>query len=328
MAKARRPRKGSLQFYPRKRTKRQTARVRAWSNQKEAKLLGFAGYKVGMTHITFTDTRPNALTKDETIAWPCTIIECPPLKAIGIRYYTPSHRVVADQFAPVLDKELARKISLPKSKKSDTPKQEEPAKTSKKESDNKSYDDLVLLIATQPKLASLGKKKPELFEMAIGGKKEEKEAYARNMLGKEINVSDIFNPGEYIDIHAITKGKGLQGPVKRFGISLKIHKSEKGRRNPGSLGSWKGQVNVMWKVAHAGQMGYFQRTEYNKCILSIDQEPKNPKSGFRRFGLIKNPSIIIKGSIPGPKKRLIKMTRPLRSNRKTMDPITIKTRGL
>ena len=42
----------------------------------------------------------------------------------------------------------------------------------------------------------------------------------------------VVKEGDYIDLRAITKGKGYQGPVKRFGIGLKSHKSEKGRRAP------------------------------------------------------------------------------------------------
>jgi len=137
-------------------------------------------------------------------------------------------------------------------------------------------------------------------------------------LGKEINIGDIFKEGNQIDIHAITKGKGLQGPVKRFGMGLKSHKSEKSRRNPGSLGPWKGQVNIMWKIPYAGQTGYFQRTEFNKWLLKIGNKPEeiNPKSGFVRYGIIKNTYVIVKGSVAGPKKRLIRFNFAIRPNKK------------
>ena len=121
-------------------------------------------------------------------------------------------KVVSDVLAENLDKELERKITIPKNKK-------------KKIEDVKDFDDLSLVVYTQPKNTGIGKKKPELFEMAIGGKKEEKLNYAKGILGKEIKVEDIFKEGSQIDIHAITKGKGIQGPVKRFGIGLKSHKS-------------------------------------------------------------------------------------------------------
>ena len=88
-------------------------------------------------------------------------------------------------------------------------------------------------------------------------------------------MTDVFNEGQQVDIHSVTKGKGTCGPVKRFGISLKAKKSEKVRRNPGSLGPWKGQTHIMWKVAHAGQTGFHQRTEYNKQIIRVEGELDN-----------------------------------------------------
>ncbi len=71
----------------------------------------------------------------------------------------------------------------------------------------------------------------------------------------------------------------------------------------------------MYRNAGAGQMGYHQRTEYNKHILKIgDKEDNiNPKSGFKHYGIIKNNYIILKGSIAGPSKRLIRfnyLTKP------------------
>ncbi|MCK5630480.1 MAG: 50S ribosomal protein L3, partial [Nanoarchaeota archaeon] len=64
-----------------------------------------------------------------------------------------------------------------------------------------------------PSLTGIGKKKPEMFEIAVGGNKEDQLNYAKSMLGKEINVADVFKGGQQLDIHAITKGKGVQGPV-------------------------------------------------------------------------------------------------------------------
>ncbi|MHA1542779.1 MAG: 50S ribosomal protein L3, partial [Candidatus Hodarchaeales archaeon] len=42
------PHRGSL-GYRRKRTNRHTSRIRTWTNSAEARLLGFVGYKAGMT---------------------------------------------------------------------------------------------------------------------------------------------------------------------------------------------------------------------------------------------------------------------------------------
>ena len=73
----------------------------------------------------------------------------------------------------------------------------------------------------------------------------------------------------------------------------------------------------MWTVAMAGQMGYHKRTEFNKKILKIgdvsEVDAVNPDGGFVKYGLVKNGYFMVKGSVPGPSKRLIvlrKATRP------------------
>ena len=192
-----------------------------------------------------------------------------------------------------------------------------PKKIKKKIEDFKAedYDDIRVLVCTKPKQTTIGKKKPELFEMQLGGKIKEKFEWAKGNLGKEIQVTDILKEGQQVDVHVITKGKGLQGPMKRFGISRTSHKSEKGVRTPGNVGPWTGARQ--WRVAKSGQTGYQQRAEYNKWLMKISTKPEevNSKSGFRSYGIIKNPSILIKGSIAGPAKRLIILTNPIRPSK-------------
>ena len=325
MPNIRKPRKGSLQFWPRKRAKRHYARVRSWAQLKEAKPLGFAGYKVGMTHAMINDNRKTSLTKGEEIFCPITIIECPPIKTASIKFYKKNKdglKLVSEFFSDKVDKELSRKIILPKSKKSKTPESSKDSKdlqgkVNKKTENVKDFDEVRLLVYTQPKLTGI-KKKPEIFEIALGGNKEEQLKYAQERLGKEINVNEVFTSGQQLDIHAVTKGKGFQGAVKRFGIGLRSHKSEKGRRVPGSLGPWRGQGHIMWRVAYAGKMGHHLRTEYNKWLIKIGNKPEeiNQKGGFLKYGVIKNQYILVKGGITGPVKRLIRFNHPIRQNKK------------
>ncbi len=305
MGKTRSPRHGSMQFWPRKRAKRAYPRIRNHASSTEKNIVGFAGYKVGMTHLLIKSTRPHSMTPGETISRPATIIECPPLKVASIKFYKRTVyglKTVNHILSKNLDKSLKRKMLMPKKE------------TKQKEPD--SYDELRLLVYTQPNLTGIGKKKPELFEIAIGGTKEEQLAYAREKLGKEITVSEILKPGQLIDAHAVTKGKGLQGVIKRFGVSLKSHKSEKKRRSVGNLGPWN--QSAMWRVPQAGQTGYHTRTEYNKLIIKVSdkQDEINPKSGFKHYGVVKNDYILIKGSIQGPAKRLIRLNYAIRPHKR------------
>ncbi len=303
MGKTFKPRSGTLQYWPRKRTKKIYADVHFWKKSKEPKLLGFIGYKVGMTHLHYIPQ--NIKDKTETVS-PVTIIECPPLKPFSLRFYKESPygaQVINEIKSKAPNKELSRRITL-----------------GKKQSEEKipeNYDYFKLVVYTQPKLTGIGKKKPEIVEMGLSGDLE----FAKSLLNKnEIKIEEVFKENQYVDVHAVTKGKGIQGPVKRFGVSLKQHKSEKGTRRVGSLGSWYAKT---WRVAHPGQMGFFKRTEHNKLVFKISNEKDiNSNSGFHRYGVIKNDYIILKGSVAGPQKRTIILSEPIRDKKPLQVAIT------
>ncbi len=310
------PRAGSMQVWPRKRARRSYARVRGW-NQSEKGLLAFPCYKAGMTHVIATDAGKHSETKGESIMIPATILECPPARIYSVRCYkeTVYGRKLVTEVVVGRTRGLGRKVR--------TKKTSEARMGSLKPEE---YDDLTVTIFTQPSQTGIGQKRPELFEASLGGTTREQLAWIKERAGKEISVGEVFKEGEYVDAHGITKGKGYQGAVKRFGISLKMHKTEKGRRTPGSLGGWKAQQHFMYRVAHAGQTGYHQRTQYNNLILKRGDDPSevNPRGGLIRYGLLKNPYLLVKGSLQGAKKRLIILTKPVRLYQKEALP-TIET---
>jgi len=304
MGKKHNPRRGSLQYWPRKRAKRAYARIRSWANLDTTKLLAFIGYKVGMTHLIVKDNTPNSLTKNQNISIPVTIIECPSLKPLALRFYKQTDdglQVISDFIAPKIDKEVKRKINLQK-KKTEIPNE---------------YDDVRLVVYTQPKLTTIGKKKPEILEIAVSGPKEKKLEFLKELLDKEIKLNDVFKENQLVDIHSITKGKGFQGPRKRFGVALRQHKSEKSRRTAGCLGPWTPK-KVSFRVPQPGKMGYHQRTEFNKQIIKISNNPEeiNPKGGWKHYGVVKNNYLMLKGSVCGPAKRTIIITEPIRPSKK------------
>jgi len=298
-----------MQVWPRVRAKRIYMRISHFIQSKDNKLLGFAGYKAGMTHIFITDARKHSMTKGEDIRVPVTVVECPPIKIAGIRIYKKKDGKMqpANEFLAKADKELGRKI--------DTPKKESKKIESVKPED---FDELRALVQTQPRMTGIGKKKPEFFEVSIGGNKEEKLKFAKEHIGKELSVKDVFKEGQIVDLFAVTKGKGFQGPVKRFGVKVRSHKAEKTKRGPGSLGGWSEQGHVMYRVAHAGQMGFHNRIDYNKQIMMIGDDPTqvNVSGGFVNYGNVKNTYLLIKGSVPGPEKRIIRIETALRPNKK------------
>lgn len=304
MAKKHHPRRGSLQFWPRKRAKKAFARVRSWSKIANTPIFGFIGYKAGMTHIIAKDTSPNTIYKKDLLSIPVTIIECPPLKPLSLRFYQTSSdglQCIAEIFSKNTSKDIKKILKLPK-KSAKMPEQ---------------FDEVRLTVHSQPKLTGIGQKKPEVIELPIKGKDpKERLEQAQSFLEKEIKLQDVLKDQKLVDIHSITKGKGFQGAVKRFGVKIRTRKSEKTKRGTGNLGAWTPK-KVLFSVPQPGKMGFHQRTEYNKLNIMIDSDPKkvNPKAGFLHYGLIKNDYIMLKGSIPGPMKRTIILTPSMRQKK-------------
>jgi large subunit ribosomal protein L3 len=73
----------------------------------------------------------------------------------------------------------------------------------------------------------------------------------------------------------------------------------------------------MYSVPRAGQMGFHQRTEYNKRIIKIGKDGKEitPKGGFLRYGIVKGSYVLLAGSIAGTEKRPIRIRYPARPPR-------------
>jgi len=310
MSKRHHPRRGSMGYSPRKRARTETPHIKSWPDgENKPKIQGFLGYKAGMTHAFVVDYRPTSTTSGREIVMPVSVVETPPIKIAAVRAYKKTvHglQTIGEIWAEKLDSELSKQLPLTKKQK-------------KKNWDfTKNADEIRVLVYTQPKLVtSIPKKTPEIREMRIsGGGLEEQITYAKNILGKEVKINDTVNEGDMLDIIAVTKGKGFHGAVKRWGVKLLTHKNSKHRRMIGTAGSWHPNW-VQATVPQAGQMGYHQRTEYNKRVLKIGDsgEEITPAGGFPHYGVIKNSYILLHGSIPGPTKRMISMRDAIRYQR-------------
>jgi len=316
------PRRGSMAFYPRVRARSLESRIRSWADPKMEKssLLGFAGYKVTNLNVLSVDDREKTPNFGKNVMNSSTLIATPPLKIIGVRAYTETtygRNAVFDAFVKDSDKFLSKKAPFK-------------FKEGKLEEINSHIDKIkhvVAVVSSYPNSASLSQKKPFVWEIPIGGKDtKSKIDYVVNNFGKQVNIKDVFEAGQFIDISAITRGKGVEGPITRFGVKRKQHKSRKSVRALGTLGPISPAV-VTYTVPRQGQRGFHQRTEYNKRILIISNSDKdsdfkiNPKGGFEHYGLVKNDYIIVKGSVAGVPKRLIKMRFPIRAiSKKVIEP--------
>ena len=293
------PRKGSLQYWPRKRASKFLPSVNWDAIDSGKNLKGFICYKAGMASASVKDDSPDSMTKGKKIIIPVTILECPTMKIFSVRFYK-DHKVAKEIIGNNLDKELKKKVKLPKVKERSL-------------EGVKEYDDVRIIVYAQSKKTGI-KKSPDLSEIGLTGTTEEKINFIKENLGKEISVLDFFEKGQLVDLRGLTKGKGLSGPVKRFGITLKAKKSEKGQRRPGSLGPWH-PARVTFRVPQAGQLGMFTRIIYNNKIVDLGKA-EDKFNNLKNYGNVNNDYLIVAGSVQGSAKRQLLITAPLRETKK------------
>ena len=308
--KASAPHRSSL-GYRRVRARRIVPAPRAWQTYEGApKLLGFLGIKAGMTHCEYLEDKPRSHLVNREVTVAVTCIETPPNVVFGLRGYKKSPyglKIVADLITTETKDELKRRVKPPKQYDLEAAKK-------KFESHLEEIVELRAIVHTQPYLTGIGMKTPQIAEIKIGCSKiEEGYQYGLSLLGKEVLIRDVFKAGDFVDSIGVTKGKGFQGPVKRHGIKILQHKSKGTKRGVGSIGPWH-PARTMWTIPRYGQMGYNVRTEYNKRIMQIGSDGAQivPKGGFVKYGIVKNNYVLLKGSVPGPKKRTILLREPVR----------------
>ena len=111
--------------------------------------------------------------------------------------------------------------------------------------------------------------------------------------------ADIFTAGDKIDATAISKGKGFQGAIKRHGQSRgPMAHGSKYHRHAGSNGAASDPSKVFKGKKMPGHMGHVQVTVQNLEVVRVDAE---------------NNLLLVKGSVPGPKKSLITIRESVKS---------------
>ena len=117
--------------------------------------------------------------------------------------------------------------------------------------------------------------------------------------GDEIKA-DIFAEGDKIDVTAKSKGKGYAGGIKRFGMKSgpSAHGS-KYHRHAGSNGACSDPSKVFKGKHMPGHMGSKKITVQNLVVVRVDAE---------------NNLLLVKGSVPGPKKSLVTIREAVKAN--------------
>jgi large subunit ribosomal protein L3 len=306
MGAAHSPKRGSHGFSPRKRAASPVPRFSSWpeASSDQPKLQGFAGYKAGMTHAMVVDYRPQSVTAGQEVQVPVTILETPPLRVCAARAYREGPyglQCVTEVWSQDVSPHLKERLPVPKQADAWPELQD--------------VDDVRVLAHTWPeKISGVPKKVPDVIEIRIGGGAvDARLEFAKGLLGKDAPIAQFCKVGDMLDVAAVTKGFGFQGSPVRWGVKLQSHKNSKNRRDTTPLGPFNpGYVRPT--VPMPGQTGYHQRTEYNKRVLNVGEDGAaiTPAGGFVGYGVVRNPWVMLHGSIPGPAKRLIRLREPTR----------------
>jgi len=352
-----RPRHGNLGFLPRKRAQHIRGRIKAWPVDDRAQdphLTAFICYKAGMTHIVRDLDRPGSKMHKKEIVEGVSIMEAPPMIIVGVTGYirTPRGlRCLATVWAQHLPDQF-RRVQYKnwyKAKKKAFTKYAKKLTVSTKYYDKdlakmKRYCDVIRVIAcSQVKLCKIGQKKGHVMEIQInGGSVQQKVDFGVKLLETSVHADGVFKSSEMVDCIAVTKGHGFEGVTHRWGTTRLPRKTHKGLRKVACIGAWH-PARVGRTVPRAGQDGFHHRVEKNKKIFKIGKSALKdkanarcesdltdktitPMGGFPHYGIVNQDYVMIKGTVPGPIKRVMTLRKQLRPNpsRAAAEQVTLK----
>jgi large subunit ribosomal protein L3e len=356
------PRHGSLGFLPRKRCSHIKGRVKAFPKDDSAKpphLTAFMGYKAGMTHIMRESNKPGAKIHKKEVVEAVTIIETPPMYAVGLVGYVETPRGLRtlntvwashlqDSVKRVFYKNWYRSKKKAFTRYAARVSDESNTDIARELQRMKKFCTVIrLLCHTDINKVELRQKKAHMLEIQInGGSVAAKVDWGYELFEKEIPVDTIFKKDEMIDIIGVSKGKGYEGVTTRWGVTRLARKTHRGLRKVGCIGAWH-PSRVKFQVPRAGQNGYHHRTELNKKIYRIGSKVQKedgstnfnasteadltdktitPMGGFPHYGVVKQDFIMVKGCCVGPKKRVLTLRQTLlpQTSRNALEDIQLK----
>lgn len=335
------PRHGHTGFLPRKRCTTHRGRIHAFprdDTEQKPHFTAFIGYKAGMTHVIRDLDRRGSNSHGKEVCEPVTIIDCPPMVVIGMVGYveTPQGlRALTTVWSEHISDEARRRFyknwyrAKHRAFSSYAAKYADQQKEIKTElARMKEYCSVIRVIAhTQPSKVPIAQRCAHILEIQInGGSVADKVDFGYQHFEKPIAVGDVFSKDELVDHAGITKGKGFQGTVRRFGVGILTRKTRRGSRRVACIGPWH-PSNVMTTIARAGQMGYHHRTDLNKKVMLIGNgsDPRSgstshditdkqitPMGGFPHYGQVLNDFLMIRGGITGSTKRAVTLRKAIR----------------
>merc|ERR1712070_1281184 len=108
------------------------------------------------------------------------------------------------------------------------------------------------------------------------------------MFEQSVPVGTVFADNEMVDTIGVTKGRGWEGVITRWGCTRLARKTHRGLRKVACIGAWHPQ-RVKFQTPRGGQLGYYHRTE--KAIT--------PMGGFPHYGDVSEDYVMLKGAVVG-----------------------------
>jgi len=312
------------------------------------------GFKAGMTHILRDVDKPGSKLHKKEVVEAVSMLETPPMVVCGFVGYVETPRglrALTSVWAGHLGDEVKRRFykNWAKSKKKAFTKyhkryQSAGGDAMKAEIERtKKYCQVIRAIChTQPMKAKIGQKKAHLKEIQInGGNPSDKVDFITNLFEQEVRVTDAFAQNEMVDLIGVSRGRGFDGVITRWGVTRLVRKSHRGLRKVACIGTWH-PTRVSFQVPRSGQNGYGHRTEINKKIYRIGKKEEvakscmteqdltekgpTPMGGFSRYGEINEDWVMMKGTIMGARKRIITMRKSLlpQNSRTAQEEIALK----
>jgi large subunit ribosomal protein L3e len=309
--------------------------------------------------------KPGSKLHKKEVVEAVTILEAPPMIAVGLVGYVETPRglrtltsVWAQHLSDSVKRVFYKNWYRSKKKAFDryaSRVADENNKDMQQELERiKKFCQVVRLIChTDIQKIKLRQKKAHLAEIQInGGDTAAKVDWGKALFERNVPVSSVFNPNEMVDAISITKGRGFEGVVTRWGVTRLPRKTHRGLRKVACIGAWH-PARVKFSVARAGQNGYHHRTEMNKKIYRIGKsvhtdadgksDPKafhanattetdltvkaiTPMGGFPHYGEVNEDYVMVKGGVPGVQKRVVTLRKSCvkQVSRSSLEEIELK----
>lgn len=124
-------------------------------------------------------------------------------------------------------------------------------------------------------------------------------------VGDQVNISEVFSPGDKVKVTGVTKGRGFAGVIKRWGFhgGPRTHGQSDRERSPGSIGQRTDPGRVWKGKKMPGHYGTDTQTIRGLQVISINKDDNQ---------------LLVTGTIPGHIKALVKITKTGQVKRKIL----------